>query len=248
MASSPLEWRIVYQRTVKIYKGYDNTLEFDVKNNEQKRIDLTVFDQIDLHVMDVNNTPLPNSPYQLVASPTKGLATVSIPKDDLTGITPQFLKYALTVSQEDQTNLAYSDTLFNAMGTIELLGTIDPVVDIARTYTNFTYLQDTQSEVVTYYSDSIEIDPRNDLDILPANFTVNFYNNGLDAEVKVEVSKDLTSHTATKWQVLETFDIASSTTTLAKSFANNADYVWLRIRYVRSTGNTGKFDKLVVVQ
>ncbi len=248
VASSPLEWRIVYQRTVKIYKGYDNTLEFDIKNNEQKRIDLSDFDQLDLHVMDVNNTPLPNSPYQLTASSTKGLATVSIPKTDLDDITPQFLKYALTASQEAQTNLMYADTQFNAMGSLELLGTINPVVDTARTYTNFTYLHDTQSDVITYYSDSIEVDPRNDLAILPTNFTVNFYNNGLAAQVKVEVTKDLTSHTATKWQTLEEFSIADSTVTLAKSYANNADYVWLRISYIRSTGNTGKFDKLVIIQ
>jgi hypothetical protein len=44
LAASPLEWRIVYQRKFKIYQGLDNVLELDVKNAEQKRIDITNYD------------------------------------------------------------------------------------------------------------------------------------------------------------------------------------------------------------
>ena len=37
-STSIQEWRIVYQRNIKIYKGLTNIIEFDVKNAEQKRI------------------------------------------------------------------------------------------------------------------------------------------------------------------------------------------------------------------
>lgn len=41
LALSPLEWRIVYQKNVKLYKGLDNAVELDVRNNSQQRIDIT---------------------------------------------------------------------------------------------------------------------------------------------------------------------------------------------------------------
>ena len=36
-----VEKKTVYARTVKIYKGVDNVIQFDVQNAEEKRIDLT---------------------------------------------------------------------------------------------------------------------------------------------------------------------------------------------------------------
>ena len=36
----PVEWKIVYQKPIKIYKGVDNVIELEVKNSDQKRIDL----------------------------------------------------------------------------------------------------------------------------------------------------------------------------------------------------------------
>ena len=41
LASSPVEWRIVYQRNVKLYKGYDNIIELDIKNAEQRRFNVS---------------------------------------------------------------------------------------------------------------------------------------------------------------------------------------------------------------
>ena len=39
LATSPMEWRIVYQRTVKIYKGYDLEL---IKTQEEKAVLLEI--------------------------------------------------------------------------------------------------------------------------------------------------------------------------------------------------------------
>ena len=36
----PVEWKIVYQRPINIYKGVDNVIELDVNNADQKRMDI----------------------------------------------------------------------------------------------------------------------------------------------------------------------------------------------------------------
>lgn len=66
LAGFSVENRTVYQRTVKIYKGVDNVLEFDIKNADQKRLDIAispVITSIQLNVMDNEGNKLPNSPY-----------------------------------------------------------------------------------------------------------------------------------------------------------------------------------------
>ena len=66
LAGFSVENRTVYQRIVKIYKGVDNVLEFDIKNADQKRLDIAIsptITNIKLNVMDTEGNKLPNSPY-----------------------------------------------------------------------------------------------------------------------------------------------------------------------------------------
>ena len=66
LAGFNVEYTNVYQRTVKIYKGVDNVLEFDIKNADQKRLDIAInptITNIRLNVMDSEGNKLPNSPY-----------------------------------------------------------------------------------------------------------------------------------------------------------------------------------------
>ena len=51
VAGFTTEYTNVYQKTVKIYNGVDNVLEFDIKNADQKRIDLSTLSNIELNVM-----------------------------------------------------------------------------------------------------------------------------------------------------------------------------------------------------
>ena len=55
LASFNVEYTNVYQRTIKIYKGVDNVLEFDIKNADQKRLDLIttpLVSNLKLNLMD----------------------------------------------------------------------------------------------------------------------------------------------------------------------------------------------------
>jgi hypothetical protein len=154
LASFNVEYTNVYQRIVKIYNGIDNTIEFDIKNADQKRIDLTTLTNIELNVMDSSGYELSNSPYRVIPTPLKGIATVTIPQEDLVDLTDQFLKYSVTCIKEGADTILYADSRFGAVGTIELVGNAMPIIREDRIYNDFTAEIDLKGHP-TYHSSAI---------------------------------------------------------------------------------------------
>jgi hypothetical protein len=221
LAGFTVENKIVYARTIKIYNGVDNVIEFDIQNADQKRIDLTTLSDIEVNVMDASGNALSNSPYypslqttatatgatvvaaskgtttsitiptanisgpgfavgyqiigtnivgpvlvssiasdvdsatttitvtypnQTVAGSTntsiscivKGLATITIPVDDLSELSDQYLTYSVTaVDQFGNNIILYNDSQFGAAGTIELIGNAMPQFRDDMVYDSF---------------------------------------------------------------------------------------------------------------
>ena len=138
LATYNVEYTNVYQRIVNIYQGIDNVIEFDIKNADQKRIDLTTITSIQLNVMDAMGNALPNSPYTVTPTALKGIATVTIPKEDLAGLDPQFLRYSVTGLKDSQDVIFYGDSRFGAVGKMELVGSAMPVTRKDRVYDTWT--------------------------------------------------------------------------------------------------------------
>ena len=122
LAGFTVEYTNVYQRNVKIYNGIDNTIEFDIKNADQKRIDLATLTQLELNVMDAQGNALENSPYAVTPTALKGIATVVIPQEDLTELSSQYLRYSVSALKNGEDVLLYADSRFGAVGKIELVG------------------------------------------------------------------------------------------------------------------------------
>lgn len=154
LATFTVEYVNVYQRNVKIYKGIDNAIEFDIKNADQKRIDLTQFDQLQMNVMDASGNALPSSPYELQVTPLRGIATATIPAIDLEKLTDQFLRYSVTATQNSNDVILYADTRFGMAGTLELHTNGMPVTRADRVYDTFTAEIDLKG-VPTYHSSAI---------------------------------------------------------------------------------------------
>ena len=144
----------MYQRIVKIYQGIDNAIEFDIKNADQKRIDLSTITSIQLNVMDAMGNALPNSPYTVAPTTLKGIATVTIPKEDLQGLDPQFFRYSVTGLKDGQEVIFYGDSRFDAVGKMELVGSAMPVSRESRVYDTWTAEIDLKG-MPTYHSPAI---------------------------------------------------------------------------------------------
>jgi len=149
-----VEYTNVYQRIVKIYNGIDNTIEFDIKNADQKRIDLTTLSLIQLNLMDASGYELPNSPYAVTPTLLKGIATVTIPQEDLADFGNQFFTYSVSAVKDNKDVMLYADSRFGAVGTIELVGNAMPIIRDDRVYKSFTGEIDLKGHP-TYHSSAI---------------------------------------------------------------------------------------------
>lgn len=229
LASFNVEYTNVYQRNVKIYNGVDNVIQFDIKNADQKRIDLATYDSMELHVMDSSGNALPNSPYTVTATATKGIATATIPADDLIDLIPQSFSYSVLVNNGTSTTPLYVDGHFNALGTLELIGTVVPNERPARVFNTFSGEIDYAGNV-THKSSAIaakfyEAIPTTSLSfsIDVTNFIGTIYLQGTtDTTISVESFKD-----TTRLQEFTTSVATSSTVTFNNIPVDN--YAYFRI-------------------
>jgi len=159
LAGFNVEYTNVYQRNVKIYSGIDNTLEFDIKNADQKRIDLTTFTSLSLNVMDESGNGLPNSPYTIipiltssVGLPLKGIGKVVIPASDLATFSPQLFRYSISGIKDGNEVLLYCDSMFTALGMLELVGSAVPTVRKAQYFDSFSGEIDYMGNVLNHSS------------------------------------------------------------------------------------------------
>lgn len=248
LTTSPMEWRIVYQRTVKIYKGYDNVIELDIKNAEQRRFDVSSL-TLKCLIMDELGQEIYTAP--VVHTANIGISKFTIPKEELDYLTPQFLRYVVYKQNNDGTrNVIYGDTQFDTTGRMDLLDNAIAKVPAPQVIDTFTYLHSTINEdEKIYYSESVEVNPLNDIQ---ENTQINleFWCNAIDATVRVQITTDQVVSTGTDWTTLETFTVASSTSKVFKTynsitnFSNNIS--WLRITYQLIGNNTGNIDRVIV--
>ena len=190
LAGFTTENKIVYSRTIKIYQGIDNVIEFDIQNADQKRIDLTTLGEIAVNVMDSSGKELSNSPYTATKTSIKGIAKVVIPQDDLTDLNEQFLKYSVTTIDSDGYDIVlYCDSRFGAVGTIDVVGSAMPTFRDDRVYTDFSgeinYMGNVISHTPAIPCKFYEAEPINimNFDVTLKNFIGTIY---------VEATQDMT--------------------------------------------------------
>lgn len=245
LAASPLEWRIVYQRKFKIYQGLDNVLELDVKNVEQKRINITTY-AMKFIIMDQLNQEVYAGNVN-TATGKKGIGLMTIPAAALNTITPQFLKYTVYILNADTTKTpVYGDTQFGVTGTMDLLAGAMPTglpPTVIKTFTYEIDVQDPTWQTRNYHSEAIEINPVND-NVGPGEVELEFLFSSLAANVTVQTTKGSVVSTATSWTDVETFNVTTATTTVTKTYPTTDDTNWLRIAYTAQADAAGKIDKV----
>lgn len=251
LGDSLTEWRVVFQRNVKIYKGIDNTLEFTFKNSQQRPITvdnlimkMVITDETHEEVYTATITP---------SSVTPGLASCTIPATVLQNISPQLMKYAMYIVNLDNTKTPiYNDVNYGMSGSIELIGGILPELSDPLVIDVFNYLSsgtDASNIIHEYTSNAVEINAQNDF---VSNPTINleFRTTNLDANVTVQITDYAVISSATVWTDLETFVVDPSTTRIYKSYSDIVNYSnnvgWLRLKYIHNNNNQGTIDKVIV--
>lgn len=245
LAGFTTEFTNVYQRTIKIYRGVDNVLEFDIKNADQKRIGLV--DTVDpaytspitdimLNIMDAEGNALPNSPYTVIPLGLKGIASATIPAADLDELKHQYLRYTVTATKDTATIPLYADTRFGATGTIELVGDAMPVVRNDRVYSSFTSEIDLKG-VPTWHSSAIPTTFYEAVRTTQLSFDVSL--KGLTGSVWVEAIKDTTVSVDSfkKANILASSTVDNFTGNWTPSALTIGDYKYFRVSYQTPNAN-----------
>ena len=235
--SIPTEYTNVYQRTIKIYRGVPNVLEFDIINADQKRIDLSTVTSLSLNVMDTSGNGLPNSPYTITPNtPITGLSRVTIPAIDIANLKDQYLQYSVTAVISGVTTLLYGDTRFGATGTIEIMGSAAPTAKTNRVYDTFTGEIDFAGNVM-HHSSAIPAKFYEAVATTNLTFAVDI-SSGFAGTVYVEGTTDMTISinswlNATKTTIFD--NTSSGTTTSAESISSLtipvANYNYFRVTW-----------------
>ena len=259
LAGFSVENRTVYQRTVKIYKGVDNVLEFDIKNADQKRLELITsptISSIELNIMDYEGNLLPNSPYDVTPTPgLKGIGSAVIPAADLAAIDHQFLRYSVTASNAVGTIVLYADTQFGALGTIEVVGTALPSSTPSHVQILDSFTADlSYSSLINEYLHSSPALIRYYEAVPTSNLQLDFVFKSLTGTVIIEATSDATISSESfpangnptynpdgtlaavrRGTVLDTFAVTSSTSTLTKNYTGLSGYTYIRVSFLRSS-------------
>lgn len=247
LAGFTVEYTNVYQRIVKIYNGIDNTIEFDIKNADQKRIELVtlpVINNIEMNIMDASGQALPNSPYTVTPHPTlKGIATVTIPQEDLADLSDQYLTYSVTAVKDGSDVILYGDSRFGATGKIELIGNAMPTFRNDRVYNTFTAEIDLNGHP-TYHSSAIPATFYEAVKTETLSFNVDL--RGFTGSVWLESTKQSTLNTEA-WKGAEyidsyTFEDFTGTWTSADNVIGDNKYYRISYTTPRANGVGASFN------
>jgi len=205
------EYRPVYQRQIKVYKGIDNTLQFRLLNADQKPIDVSsytpkfvAFDESNQMVIEHNATQI----YNDDSAATRGLFEVTISENDLLNIKSQYLKYNVyLVDSNNGKTLTYADSHFGGCGTIyvdpcQMPGPLD-------SYSVTTFTQYSQGEDL-WYSESITAEPA--INGNEALHTAAIYTDTFAGDVVVQATLDNQITGTTKWANVATATLSGSET------------------------------------
>ena len=114
--------RIVYTRTIKIYQGIDNPLQLQVKNQDQRAINTTGY-LVQVDIQDPESQGSVESLAVTMTDATKGLGTVTIPRDVVNALDQR--RYKLTVKlitqSTNQERPLYVDDNYGALVDLEVL-------------------------------------------------------------------------------------------------------------------------------
>lgn len=237
------EFRQVYQRKLKLYKGIDNAIEFDVRDSDQHRqnvmnynIIVKFFDDLHKNLFSIQGNPIIGKP---------GLMSATITADDIERIDPQILKMAAFLRNDNEQQIVYSDSQFDIFADVEILDGYNNKFnpgDVIEELTVFNYEQDSKEYVSEIGNFGTVIN--NDYSTVPTRSSTFEFEGVYDGIIEVEATKDKSTSFGTTWETVAVWDTALSD---AKTVTGDYRFVRFRISRERS-GTAGRGARFTVTK
>lgn len=229
-----VEYRPVYQRTVKITRGIDNVVQFRLLNADQKPQVITgtpVFVAFDDQLKKIFELPCTILDDGSSVS-TRGLFSVTITDSDLLNVPQQYLKYNVYILDNNgKKNITYNNTDFSSSGVIFVDSLSYPSALPSTVLTQFFKIGN------NWYASSDTID---DVTVVPeiANsngiHTVAVYPGSYIGPVTVEGTLD--GSIGSDWFEIISTDVVADTNT---SFTFQGSYTFIRFKLTTDPTDTG---------
>lgn len=229
------EFRKVYTRSIKLYKGIDNKIELDVRGSDQRRenvvgktVSLQFFDSDHALILQASGTPIAGK---------VGLFEVTIDKEDLDSLSPQLLVMTSKLVSGLNENILYAGDQFDLFASAEILDGYNAKLaegSVLDELTIFNYEYDRNEFVSEIGRFGTELN--NDQEI-----QIRITRNVLDpfeGNLKIEATKTLSTGFGNVWQQLDPLVIPGDhdDTTL---YSLTGPYRFIRFLYPRSPEGLG---------
>lgn len=179
---------VVYMRTVKLYKGIDNTIRFTFKNQDQQRVNITGW-VAEFHIISDDEGSIVVSKPMTAIDAEAGVVTVVVNELDLLDLNNRFYHYSISVTDPltGQQEVVYADDNYGVRGIIDLQSghypTFKPSINVtlpqmsniavtsSAVQADTPTLQQSSHHTAQYYFDTLTgtVEVQATLDSLPPN-------------------------------------------------------------------------------
>jgi len=238
------EYRPVYTRQLKVYKGIDNVLEFKLLNADQKPVDVDrytpkfqAFDENGQLVIEHDGVNLQVG--DSTGYTNKGLFSVTITENDLLSIDQQYLSYNIHLIDYDDTPvITYSSAYFENNGTIYVSSEAFP--GPKATYSVSTFTEVTED---TSYWTSETLDAEPGINGNEALHTAVMYTDGYADDIVVQATLDNQVTDGTSWADITTVTFTGSET---EPTPVNFNGVFSHLRFKATANPANTISKILV--
>jgi hypothetical protein len=214
-----VEYRPVYSRQIKVYKGVDNRIQFRMLNADQKPIDISghviefqAFDDEKNQVLKYDATIQDDGS----TASTKGMFYVTVTENDLLNLPAQYLSYTVFDMQAcDQKVVTYANGHFGACGTIYIDDCTSPTILPSLEVTNWLEVNEDTTVWVAGNDELTKICAQPKINKNEALHTVQFYtdaynSNGYVGNVKIQGTLDNQIDDQTNWFDVKTVEFVGT--------------------------------------
>lgn len=232
------ELRQVYQRKIKIYKGIDNTIEFEVRNSDNRRDNVAGYEIVVKFFDAERKNVFTVSGQSIVGKP--GLMSAVVTQDLIEQLDPQLLTLAAFLRSDSEERLLYSDADFNLSLTVELLNGFNEPQEFVEELVVFNWEFDRKRFVSEVGNFGTKIN--DDYSTAPNRAMEVSFDGDYEDIIEVYATKDKSTDPMGRWVRLEDWDTRVDLTKIYEG-----DYRYVKFMHGGPGPGYGAFFNITVV-
>lgn len=238
-------YRKVYARSMKLYKGIDNSFAMKLMNGDEKLLNV-VGQTVWWQLLDRDTAELKFKTSKVVQGGDNAMITITVTEGDLEPIKSG--NYMYSAYLEDETGkqtILYADSQYGASVPVEIVENAFPQVLPSQEVLSKDFITSENINYITpdrsMYTSALNAHP--DLNSNTALHTVTFHCDNYHGTIEIQVTLENGHTDIMEWSVLRTLDITPDSLIIYGNF--HGVFSWVRFRMIPADDNTGTIDKIL---